>query len=180
MVGALGAGLVAMVARITLGAPQRKGYHDAARTIVERADRLRARFREAGVQDEAAFAEVTRAQRLPRATNAEREARALLLEQALARAAEVPLGAAQLANELLGLCLEAAALEHRALASDVGCAAEFALSALRACAYNVRVNHRYMKDAATIARQSAELGAIEREADASIVRVRSEVEALLA
>ena len=35
-----------------------------------------------------------------------------------------------------------------ALASDVGCAAELASAALAACAYNVRVNHRYMHDEA--------------------------------
>ena len=57
-----------------------------------------------------------------------------------------------------------------ALVSDAGCAAEFANAALLACAYNVRINHRYMKDAAAIARQSATLTAMEERATKTLAR----------
>lgn len=180
MVGALGAALVAMVARITLEAPRRESHHPAARRIIERADALRDAFREAGAKDETAFAAVGAAQKLPRESDGERAARARALENALAEAAAEPLAAAGLALELLGLCEDAVRLEHRGLASDVGCAAEFADASLRACAYNVRVNHRFMKDKATIERQGAKLATIEREAVAMLARVREGVAALLA
>lgn len=180
LVGALGSALVAMVARITLEAPRREAHHPAARQLVERADALRATFREAGVKDETAFAAVGAAQRLPRETDEERAVRAHALETALTTAAAEPLVAAKLARELLGLCEDAVRLEHRGLASDVGCAAEFADASLRACAYNVRVNHRFMKDGATIERQAAALAALEREGTATLARVRDGVAALLA
>ncbi|HXP93040.1 MAG TPA: cyclodeaminase/cyclohydrolase family protein [Candidatus Binatia bacterium] len=179
LVGAAGASLVAMVARITLESPRREAYHGAARPIAEEADRLRTALRGAGVRDEAAYAAVTRAQQLPRDTDPERALRAQALETALAHAADEPLAAATLARDVLALCARALALEHRGLASDVGCAAEFALASLRASAYNVRVNHRFMKDQATIARQAARLEELEGEADETIARVRGGVDALL-
>jgi formiminotetrahydrofolate cyclodeaminase len=179
LVGALGAALAAMVARITLEAPRREAYHPAARQIIEQADALRGAFRAAGERDEAAFSAVGEAQRLPRATAEEQQRRAAALEAALSRAAQEPLAAAGLARDLLGLCQAAVGLEHRGLASDVGCAAEFAMASLRACAYNVRVNHRFMKDTATIDRQAAALAAIENEADAALEAARAGVARLL-
>lgn len=179
LVGALGAGLVAMVARITLESPRREAQHPAARRIVETADRLRAAFREAGARDERAFAAVGLAQALPKETGTERSVRASALEEALTNAAQEPLAAAALSRELLALCEAAVRLEHRGLASDIGCAAEFALASLSADAYNVRVNHVYMKDAATITRQAAELQTLEGDAAAAIERVRAGVAALL-
>lgn len=179
LVAALGASLVSMVARITLEAPRRHAFHAAARQIVEQADGLRAALRGAGNRDEAAFAAVGRAQQLPRETEAERTARSVALEAALAAAAEEPLAAAALARDLLALCESALELEHRGLASDVGCAGEFALASLHACAYNVRVNHRYMKDAATIGKQADRLIELEQDARARTERVRDGVAALL-
>jgi formiminotetrahydrofolate cyclodeaminase len=179
LVGALGAALAAMVARITLESPRREAHHPAARRIVAEADRFREAFRSAGARDEEAFAAVGRAQGLPKGTDEEKAARAERLEAALAHAAEEPLAAAALARDVLALCEAAAGLEHRGLASDVGCAGEFALASLNASAYNVRVNHRFMKDAATIARQAAALAALEADAGASSARVRAAVAALL-
>jgi methenyltetrahydrofolate cyclohydrolase len=180
LVGALGAALIEMVARITLESPRREAHHAAAREIAGRAEELRAALRTAGERDEAAFSAVGAAGRLPRETAAEQHARAQALEAALTSAADEPLAAAGLARDLLELCAAAVGLEHRGLASDVGCGAEFALASLRACAYNVRVNHRFMKDAATIARQAAMLDAIERDAATAAETVRSGVARLLA
>lgn len=178
--GGLGAALVAMVARIVLESPRRAERHAAAAALAERADALRAELRAAGARDEAAYAAVAAAQRLPRADDAQRETRATRLAAALAEAAEEPLRAAVLANGVIALCEEALALEHRGLASDLGCAAEFARAALRASAYNVRVNHAYMQDAARVAAQAAELERLEREGEAGADRVREGVAALLA
>ena len=170
LVGALGAALAAMVARI--GAPDE--------TLAREADQLRAHLIEARFRDETAFRAVVAAQALPKGNDDERAVRRVALEIALGAAAEAPLHAASLALAVLELSERVFDASTAALVSDAGCAAEFANSALLACAYNVRINHRYMKDAAAIARQSAALTAMEGRATKVLARLRERLKAALA
>jgi len=168
LVGALGAALAAMVARI--GAPG---------TLAREADDLRAQLIEARFRDETAFRAVVAAQALPKANDTEKAVRRDALETALNDAAEAPLHAASLALAVLELSERVFDASTAALVSDAGCAAEFANAAVLACAYNVRINHRYMKDAAAIARQSDALRAIEEQAATTLARVRVRLAAAL-
>jgi methenyltetrahydrofolate cyclohydrolase len=169
LVGALGAALAAMVARI--------GTSDER--LAREADRLRAQLMEARLRDETAFGAVVTAQALPKSGDSERAARRSALEAALNGAAEAPLHAALLALGVLELSERVFDAATTALVSDAGCAAEFANAAIRACAYNVRINHRYMKDAAAIADQAAKLSGIEERASTSIARLRERLAAAL-
>ncbi|HEY6326993.1 MAG TPA: cyclodeaminase/cyclohydrolase family protein, partial [Candidatus Cybelea sp.] len=99
---------------------------------------------------------------------------------ALQGAAEEPLRAGGLALRVLELALRLSEAHTKALASDVGCAAEFAHAALAGCAYNVRVNHKYMRDAEVIARQAEMLACYESEAANMLELVRTTVGAALA
>lgn len=169
-----------MVARICAQNPKYAGQRALAEATIERADVLRLALIAARERDEAAFAEVIDAHALPKATEAEGLARRAALETALAHAATEPLRAAGLCLQVLALCENLLAMPNRNLASDVGCAAEFAGAALAACAYNVRVNHLFMKDALAIAEQSAALGGYETEAAERLTRLRAAVGELLA
>jgi len=62
-----------------------------------------------------------------------------------------------------------------ALVSDVGCAAEFAHAAVISCGYNVRINHRYMRDEAAIREQAATLFRYEGKAARILERAREAV-----
>jgi len=179
IVGALGAALVAMVARIDAGNPKYAEYRDAAVRIVEAADRLREEISAARDLDELAFSRVVNAQNLPKATEEEKAVRARLLESALHGAAEVPLKTCELCVEVLRLAEQAAHIPNRSLASDVGCAAEFGAAALAAGAYNVRVNHRYMRDARAIEGQAETLVRYEHAASRLLEVVRRDVSAAL-
>ena len=148
LVGAVAAALVAMVGRIAKAAPD---------DLVACADTLRTKLLDARTRDEDAYAAVVAAQALPKSAQSERAARARLLEEALAGAAAAPLETAALALEALELVNRLLKISMGALESDVACAAEFAYAALTACGYNVRVNHRYMRDEMTIRRQALEL-----------------------
>lgn len=172
IVGAMGAALVAMVARICTANPKYAEYAGDARQIVVESDDVRARLSSARDRDERAFGEVVAAQHLPKNTPDEKTARREALENALRAAAEAPLNAAALALEALRLADRVLLIPNRSLASDAGCAAEFAAAALAACAYNVRVNHHYMRDDAAIAEQSARLADYERVAEALLRQVR--------
>ena len=178
-VAAAGAALVAMVARISAGNPKFTSQQEAAERIIQEADTLRSLFLEARERDEAAFSAVVAAQRLPKSNDAEKDARRTALERALEHAAAVPL--ALVSSVLSGLRLAANTLEieNKNLISDVGCAAEFFSAALRACAYNVRINHRYMRDSSTIEAQQQELSRLEREAESEVHRIRAAVDAAL-
>ena len=163
LVGAISAALVAMVGRIAKSAPD---------DLAGRADELRAKLLDAGKRDEDAYAAVVAAQALPKSTDEERAARTPSLDRALADAACAPLQTAALALDVLRLVDGLLDARMGALESDVACAAEFAYAALTACGYNVRVNHRYMRDEMTIRRQALELVRYEGEGAQILSRAR--------
>jgi formiminotetrahydrofolate cyclodeaminase len=172
IVGALGAALVAMVARITRDNPKYRERAARADELAAAAESLRGALEAARQTDEEAYGRVVAAMALPRMTPEEKAARAGALQAALAAAASAPLRAAGLARDVLRLTDNALGLENPHLTSDLGCAAAFAAAAVQASAYNVRTNHRYLRDLALIAEQENALDAIERESATFARRIR--------
>ncbi len=180
VVTALGAALVAMVARLTHQNPKHAAHHALAADIATKADGVRARALVARTEDEAAYGGVVNATALPKGTPEERSARIVAIQAALGVAAQAPLQAAELAKLVAVLAARALELENMQLASDLGCAAEFAQAGLAAAALNVRVNHKYLKDRAAIERGERELTRYEAEVAPLVKRVRFEVARALA
>jgi methenyltetrahydrofolate cyclohydrolase len=166
LTGALAAALVAMVGRIRDGSFER---------LVARADRLRLALNAARLRDEKAYADVVSAQSLAKSTEAETAVRRRALDAALIKAAQTPLRAAALCLDVLKLCDRLTKTPMRSLGSDVGCAAELAHAAIAACAYNVRINHRFLRESATVRNQVARLVLIEGAASQILTRVRRSV-----
>jgi len=171
-VASCGAALVAMVCRISAQSAKSEERKNAAEGIAAQADALRDAFVAASAVDETAFQSVIAAQKLPKSTQDERAARDAALQAGLQRAADVPLHGAVEAVTLLELVERALEVSNPAVRSDLGCAAEFAGAALAACAYNVRINHKYMKDAAMLETQSARLIELEQRAALLIQKIR--------
>lgn len=163
LTAAIAAALAAMVGRII--APPNE-------PLVSRADELRAGLHAARRRDEEAYAAVIAAQALPKSDEAERDARRHALDAALKEAAEAPLHTAELAVGVLKLLDRLLEAPLKALASDVASAAEFAAAAVTACGYNVRINHRYMHEDATIREQAARLVHYEGQASRILTRAR--------
>jgi methenyltetrahydrofolate cyclohydrolase len=180
IVGATGAALVAMVARICERNPAYAQWGDLALDVIREADELRSQLLGLRERDEAAFAAVVAAQALPKATDDEKQARRKTLDAALYHAAAEPLHGARLAFDVIMVALKTLEIPNRNLASDVGCAAEFAYAALAACAYNVRVNHRFMHDDDRIATQEHHLKSYETEGASMLDTIRSVVAKRLA
>ena len=179
MVAAAGAALIAMVARICSTNPKYASQHDLAIELVAQTDALREEFLRSRERDEAAFDRVVAATAMPKATDSEKHARRAALELALAHAAAEPLAAAQNSLDLLRFTESALDLRNTNLISDIGCAGEFAHAALTACAYNVRINHKFMRDIAAIEAQRHALERYEREGAALLARIRRAVAAVL-
>jgi len=180
LVAALGAALVAMVARLTLQSTRFAPVHELASDLVRKADGVRARALIAREEDEVAYRHVVAATALPKSTADERSARTSALQLALGLAAQAPLRAAELAKLVATLASRALELGNAQLASDVGCAAEFAHAALAASALNVRVNHKFMQDRHAVEGGERELSRYEHEAAPLVTRVRLEVARALA
>ncbi len=175
LVASMGAALVAMVSRIVLESPKYAAQHEAARTIIEKAEKLRVRALAARGEDEAAYGAVVAAMALPKASAEEKSVRTQAMQEALTAAAATPLDAAEIAKLVATLADRAVALGNANLIGDLGTAAEFAQAALNSAGYNVRSNHTYMKDSAVIARQESELARYERDTATLVKRVRFEV-----
>ncbi len=133
---------------------------DEARALAEEADALRERFAAARPVDEAAYEAVVSASGLPRGTDAAKRARTEAMQRALIGAAEAPLAVAGMCAEGFALAAHANALGNAHLVSDVECAVHFFRAALAASVANVRINHRFIKDAAVIDAQNERLVAI--------------------
>ncbi|HEY9181189.1 MAG TPA: cyclodeaminase/cyclohydrolase family protein, partial [Candidatus Baltobacteraceae bacterium] len=95
------------------------------------------------------------------------------MQAALETAAAVPLDGARSALEVLRLAADALDLGNANLVSDLGCAAEFAHSALLAAAYNVRINHKFMNNATLIQSQRSQLSELQKAARPLLLAVRS-------
>jgi len=171
LVGALGAALCAMVAKITAAGERHAAVRDEAEAIAGAADALRERFGAARPLDEAAYQRVVDASALPKATDEQKRARTAALQRALAGAAEAPLTAAGLCAEGIALAERANALGNTHLVSDVECALHFFRAALAACVANVRINHRFIKDAGVVQAQDERLVAIVKAANATLDRL---------
>jgi formiminotetrahydrofolate cyclodeaminase len=173
VVVALGAALVAMVARITRDNKKYATKTSFAEDLIAKADAMRAQALDARSGDEAAFDRVVAASALPRANESERGKRTAELQAALAEAAAAPLRAAELAADVAALAARALDLDNPHLMSDLGCAADFAAAGLSACATNVRVNYRYLKDRDLIARGEDKLQRLESATVPLIEQIRA-------
>lgn len=172
MVGALGAALVAMVARLTVGKPAFAAVDADARHLITKADDARQQLVAAMAADEAAFRSVMAAYRLPREAEADRVARRTAIALASREATTPPLTTARVAWGVLGLALDVARIGNPAVISDAAVAAWAAHAAIRASAINVRVNLPGARDPALTERCESELTELIRNA----TRLAEEVE----
>lgn len=164
-----------MVARITAANDRYAAVRGEAQAIVTAADVLRERFVAARPLDEAAYGRVVAASALPNGNAAEKAVRTQALQSALVGAAEAPLVAAGLAAEGIALAERANALGNTHLVSDVECALHFFRAALAAAVANVRINHRFIKDAEVVRAQDERLVAIVDAASATLRRLLPEL-----
>jgi glutamate formiminotransferase len=143
---ALSAALGEMVARLV---ERKSGQEDAgaeARETLQELAELRARLSSAVEEDEAAFAEVLGARRMPRGSEEERRARAVAVESALKGAANVPLEVAREAVRVGEILETLAELGDPAWLSDAAVGAQLAQAAVAGARYNVLVNVRELED----------------------------------
>ncbi len=155
--GALGAALVAMVCRLTIG---KKGYEavaDEMRALLPRAEALRNELRDLIQADSDAYARVLDAYKLPKTNDAEQAARARAIQDALEYAADIPARVAERCAQVLDLARVVAEKGNRHAASDGAVGALMAHAGLRGAAFNVAINLAAIQDESFVSERRARL-----------------------
>lgn len=144
LVGALGVALGSMVGALTVGKPKYAAVEAEVKALMERAEELRRRLLDCVDADAAAFQIVMDAYAVPK----DAPERAAVLENALQKAACVPMEILALSCEAIELHQEMGKLGSVLALSDVATGVVFCWSAMYGAAVNVKVNTKSMQDRA--------------------------------
>ena len=162
--GAAAAALVAMVGRLTVGKKKYAAVESQMWPLIEAAEAHRQALTQAVAQDAAAFEDFMNANRLPKGTPEQQSARAVALEKATLRAAQVPLEIARHAVAVIELAVQAANLGNLNAISDAGTAAALARAALTGAGLNVRTNILNLSDRIAAEELVAEIESLDAKA----------------
>jgi formiminotetrahydrofolate cyclodeaminase len=178
IMGAMGAALVSMVCNVTIGKRGYEGVEGEMRAILHESEKVRRRLMAMVAEDIEAFDSIMAAYRLPKATDAEKAARAAAIQTGLRRATEVPLDCARVCAEVIALSRRASEHGYLNVISDGGVGVLAGFTGLRSAALNVYINVPGLEDRAFAERATADLqkllehGAAESEAVYALVRAK--------
>jgi formiminotetrahydrofolate cyclodeaminase len=140
LAGAMGAGLVSMVCRLTIGRKRFADVEDELRGALNEAEALRLRLTNLADADTQAFDQVMAAYRLPKETQAEQAARQTAIQSALQGATQVPLETARACGTVVKLAAKVIENINPHALSDAGAAALLAEAGLKGAQLNVAIN----------------------------------------
>ncbi|MCH7587145.1 MAG: glutamate formimidoyltransferase [Chloroflexi bacterium] len=143
--GAMGASLVSMVTRLTIGKKKYASVKQRMRAILEESVSLRSQLELAVVEDARAFEAVMKEYRLPQENDAQKDVRLTTIEAATVIATEIPMQIARAATRVLALAAETAHMGNVNAITDAASAGLIAGSAARSALLNVRINLRSLK-----------------------------------
>ena len=147
LAGAQGAALLAMVCRLTLGKEKFSDYQKACEEAMEKSQKLFKALIKLIDDDTEAFIMVSDAYKLPKASDDEKKIRSAAIQDAVIRAAEVPLEVMKSACEGLNIITGLQGKTNPAAQSDLGVAALNFSAAVGGAWLNVKINLPGIKDA---------------------------------
>lgn len=174
--GAMGAGLVAMMAGLTLGKKKYAEVQQQAESIRAEAETLRADLTSAVTEDAAAFEAVMAAFKLPKDSESQAKLREAEIEKATLQAARVPLKVAGMAARVMELAAQIVAAGNLNAISDGASGAAMARAALTAAGYNARINVNNLQEKAAAAGLLEELEMFEARANGAEAEIRKSLE----
>ncbi|MFH0901118.1 MAG: glutamate formimidoyltransferase [Pseudomonadota bacterium] len=160
LTGALGAGLAAMVANLTIGKKSYRDVEPEMRQIAAEAQELKDELLRSVDNDARAFDKVMEAMRLPKGSEEERALRQQALDHAYLGAVMVPMGVLRRAVLLEEQARAVAQKGFKPSLSDAGVAALAGRAAAEGAFYNILINLGSMSadpSVAEIARESEDL-----------------------
>ncbi|UYP46595.1 hypothetical protein NEF87_002880 [Candidatus Lokiarchaeum ossiferum] len=175
LAGALGAGLGAMVSRLTIG---KKGYEALEPFFKEKIvelDELHKELTDLIDKDANAFNGVMAAFKLPKNTDEEKAARSAKIQEEYKVAALVPMTTVRACKKVLDILLEIGTKGNKNALSDVAVGALNALTGLKGAALNVEINLPSIKDEAFKSEMTRELAEIMSNLDYKISNLVIEI-----
>ena len=142
LVGALGVALCSMVGNFTVGKKKYAAVEEKVKSILERAESLRAQLLDLVDADARAFAPLAEAYGIPR----DDPSRAEVLESATLNACKAPAEMVECCARALDLLDEMLEKGSAMLISDVGCGALLCRAAMESAAMNVFINTHTLND----------------------------------
>ena len=158
--GAMAAGLVAMVARLTIGKKKYAEVEQQMQAILEEVENLRAELTTAVERDAQAFEAIMTAFKLSK----DNPKRAVMIQEATLHAAKIPLEVASQAVRVMELALQVATHGNGNAITDAGTGAAMAQAALIGAGYNVRINVLGLKDEHIVQTLLGELESLDKQA----------------
>ena len=155
--GALGAALSAMVASLTV---EREKYEQTWKSMEEvkkEAANLSARFLELMQEDSDTYQKVMEAFELPRETDDQQASRQAAIEEAMKKAATVPLETLRASERLIRAARKAVQGGNPNAITDAGAAVQLANATAVVASYNVQINISRIKDQAFVAKCEKEV-----------------------
>lgn len=157
------AGLISMVARLTIGKKKYESVEEKMQAVLEKGEKLRGELTRLVEEDAQSFSGVMRAYRLPKSDAVEIEKRKAAINAALLEAARIPLKTSKICRDLLRLCSDIVDICNVNAITDLGTAALLAKAAASAAAANVQVNLSGIEESAAAAEMLSRLKAMELE-----------------
>jgi formiminotetrahydrofolate cyclodeaminase len=142
----MGAGLVGMVCRLTIGKKRFADVEDELRSALREAEALRQQLSDLADADIQAFDQVMAAYRLPKETREEQATRQAVIQRSLQAATQVPLDTASACAGVLKLAAQVIGKINPNALSDAGAAALLADAGLKGAQLNVAVNLGHIRD----------------------------------
>jgi formiminotetrahydrofolate cyclodeaminase len=175
LAGALGASLVAMVARLSQGRPRYEAHAERHAAALEAAEAARVRMLELMDEDARAYAAFREARQMPHATDAEAGARDDASRIAARHATSVPLAVVQTCHGLIDTTEGMVGRSNASAASDLEVAALLIECAARGAAENALVNLPAVGDDGFAVAVTSEVAERLRQIEGATARIRERV-----
>ena len=170
--GAMGAGLVAMVAGLTIGKKKYAEVEAEMQAIRVMAENLRKELTQAVDDDASSFEVLMATFKLPKDTEDQKSARNAAIIQATLNAAHIPLHVCEGAVKVMELALKCAESGNMNAISDSASGFAMARASLTAAGYNVKININSLEDKSMGGKMLKEVSELEKKADKLEKKIR--------
>ncbi|KUO48909.1 MAG: methenyltetrahydrofolate cyclohydrolase [Desulfitibacter sp. BRH_c19] len=173
--GALSAALVNMVVNLTVGREKYQEHEKELITIRDKGNELQERLTRYVDEDTQTFSLVMEAYKLPKETDQDKSKRSAAIQDAMKKAAELPLEVAKSCLEVIRFSETVITKGNPNCLSDGGVGCLMAHAGLQGAVFNVQINLGSIKDEEYKKRLTTEIVQIEQEAEELSKRVIAKV-----